>query len=239
MKHSIKRDDAVSPVVGVMLMLVVTIIIAAVVSGFAGGLAGGVQSTPQASIVATEIVVNEAYDAVKTNLDTGGADWSANPVVDKCSDVYIVFEHKGGDGINLNNIEIHIGSVQYVHEKTIIANSLMPDQDEGRTGNKTFIQSAFSNGWSQYICGFPDSAIMISPGSKFVLHADYVREGVETRGGRAHESFKRISWRPDGAADAFSVQAGDYLTYDIIDRNSKKSISSGRILVRDFSVASS
>jgi len=34
-------DDAVSPVVGVMLMLVVTIIIAAVVSGFAGGLIGG------------------------------------------------------------------------------------------------------------------------------------------------------------------------------------------------------
>ena len=35
------NDDAVSPVVGVMLMLVVTIIIAAVVSGFAGGLIGG------------------------------------------------------------------------------------------------------------------------------------------------------------------------------------------------------
>ena len=34
----IKNDQAVSPVVGVMLMLVVTIIIATVVSGFAGGL---------------------------------------------------------------------------------------------------------------------------------------------------------------------------------------------------------
>jgi len=34
------RDDGVSPVVGVMLMLVVTIIIAAVVSGFSGGLLG-------------------------------------------------------------------------------------------------------------------------------------------------------------------------------------------------------
>ena len=32
------KENAVSPVVGVMLMLVVTIIIAAVVSGFAGGL---------------------------------------------------------------------------------------------------------------------------------------------------------------------------------------------------------
>jgi archaeal type IV pilus assembly protein PilA len=36
-----QKDRAVSPVVGVMLMLVVTIIVAAVVSGFAGGLIGG------------------------------------------------------------------------------------------------------------------------------------------------------------------------------------------------------
>ncbi len=39
-------EEGVSPVVGVMLMLVVTIIIAAVVSGFAGGLTGGAQSAP-------------------------------------------------------------------------------------------------------------------------------------------------------------------------------------------------
>ena len=37
----IHGEEAVSPVVGVMLMLVVTIIIAAVVSGYAGGLVGG------------------------------------------------------------------------------------------------------------------------------------------------------------------------------------------------------
>lgn len=45
-----QKDEAVSPVVGVMLMLVVTIIIAAVVSGFAGGLAGGTKTAPQAAI---------------------------------------------------------------------------------------------------------------------------------------------------------------------------------------------
>lgn len=45
MKNS--RENAISPVVGVMLMLVVTIIIAAVISGFAGGLMGeGQQSAP-------------------------------------------------------------------------------------------------------------------------------------------------------------------------------------------------
>jgi FlaG/FlaF family flagellin (archaellin) len=47
------REHAVSPVVGVMLMLVVTIIIAAVVSGFAGGLVKTQTKTPQATISAT------------------------------------------------------------------------------------------------------------------------------------------------------------------------------------------
>jgi FlaG/FlaF family flagellin (archaellin) len=43
----IRNESAVSPVIAVMLMLVVTIIIAAVVSAFAGGLTGGHQKAPQ------------------------------------------------------------------------------------------------------------------------------------------------------------------------------------------------
>jgi hypothetical protein len=46
------KEHAVSPVVGVMLMLVVTIIIAAVVSGFAGGMAKGQTKVPTATIQA-------------------------------------------------------------------------------------------------------------------------------------------------------------------------------------------
>ena len=47
MKKS-NKEDAVSPVIGVMLMLVVTIVIAAVVAAFAGGLGGDVESAPAA-----------------------------------------------------------------------------------------------------------------------------------------------------------------------------------------------
>ncbi|MDD4300114.1 MAG: type IV pilin N-terminal domain-containing protein [Methanomicrobium sp.] len=46
-------NEAVSPVVGVMLMLVVTIIIAAVVSGFAGSMTGTVSSPSQISLKGT------------------------------------------------------------------------------------------------------------------------------------------------------------------------------------------
>ena len=48
-----KNESAVSPVVGVMLMLVVTIIIAAVVAAFSGGLSSGTTKAPQAAIQAT------------------------------------------------------------------------------------------------------------------------------------------------------------------------------------------
>lgn len=41
-----KREDAVSPVVGVMLMLVVTIIIAAMAASFAGGLSANEKIAP-------------------------------------------------------------------------------------------------------------------------------------------------------------------------------------------------
>jgi len=50
MQNRTSNERAVSPVVGVMLMLVVTIIIAAVVSAFAGGLGGTKEKAPSASI---------------------------------------------------------------------------------------------------------------------------------------------------------------------------------------------
>ncbi|MBN2735266.1 MAG: type IV pilin N-terminal domain-containing protein [Methanomicrobiaceae archaeon] len=51
---SFKENElAVSPVIGIMLMLVVTIIIAAVVSGFAGGMMQTKETAPQAAISGT------------------------------------------------------------------------------------------------------------------------------------------------------------------------------------------
>lgn len=75
-----KKNDnsAVSPVVGVMLMLVVTIIIAAVVSGFAGGLGGGSGKAPQASVDCT------------VDLDSH----------------QFIFEHKGGDAFALKDVKV-------------------------------------------------------------------------------------------------------------------------------------
>lgn len=72
-----KNEGAVSPVVGVMLMLVVTIIIAAVVSAFAGGVTQNSPKAPQISLGA------EAHNGS-----------------------YILLDHKGGDALSGASITI-------------------------------------------------------------------------------------------------------------------------------------
>jgi len=80
------NESAVSPVVGVMLMLVVVIIIAAVVSAFAGGMGSGQKVTPSASI---SVRIDTAMD------DTMGG-----------TTTKMVFEHLSGDPIRSQDIKI-------------------------------------------------------------------------------------------------------------------------------------
>jgi flagellin-like protein len=56
-------DRAVSPVIGVILMVAITVILAAVIGTFVLGLGGSVQSAPQAS-----------FDCNGGDLDHGGGD---------------------------------------------------------------------------------------------------------------------------------------------------------------------
>lgn len=68
MRKALLNDHGVSPVVGVMLMLVVTIIIAAVVSAFAGGLSESTPKPTQLSIGA------EVHDGSHIIIDFKGGD---------------------------------------------------------------------------------------------------------------------------------------------------------------------
>lgn len=102
------REDAVSPVVGVMLMLVVTIIIAAVVSGFAGGLAQNTKAAPQASIAVT---IDTAVDDTMGGFDTK-----------------MMFKHLSGDPLDTKDLKIltyYTNKTGYVykHEQTGSSNA--------------------------------------------------------------------------------------------------------------------
>ena len=64
MKKS-NKEDAVSPVIGVMLMLVVTIVIAAVVAAFATGMGADVNMAPAAAL---DVVVYDDGNVVLTHV---------------------------------------------------------------------------------------------------------------------------------------------------------------------------
>jgi len=66
-KKADKTDPAVSPVVGIMLMLTVTLILAAIISGFTGGIAKSQSKPPQLLFEAS--MVNDSVDYKNSFLD--------------------------------------------------------------------------------------------------------------------------------------------------------------------------
>ena len=233
--YNFHRNSAVSPVVGVMLMLVVTIIIAAVVSAFAGGLSGSQTKTPQATIVAEEFHVGGTYDLTNQSAGFGkGVPAPHNTATDGAADVYILFEHKGGDPINLANVELKVSSLQKPAEKSTISNANTPLADthtfESPTtdvvsiGDKSLI-AGFSKDWSKYMERYPDHGTIIQAGGKFVVHADYVAN---------YKGAVSVNWLKNDGTYPFFVNSGDVLTYQIMDKPSGKMITSGQIAVPEI-----
>ena len=83
MKHLKIKEDAASPVIGVMLMLVVTVVIAAVIAGFATGMAGDSTATTPMALLEVD------------NPQLTGEYLNTFDIV-----------HKGGDEMILENIQI-------------------------------------------------------------------------------------------------------------------------------------
>jgi FlaG/FlaF family flagellin (archaellin) len=227
------HDSAVSPVVGVMLMLVVTIIIAAVVSAFAGGLGGSQVKTPQATIVADEFHIGGTYDLTNQSLGFDKGVPAPRTPSNGATDVYILFEHKGGDPINLANIELKVSSLQKPAEKSTISNANSPltnanasvlGKDATGIGDKSLI-AGFSKNWSKYMERYPDHGTIIQPGGKFVVHADYVAN---------YKGAVSVNWLKNDGTYPFFVNSGDVLTYQIMDKPSGKMITSGQISVPEI-----
>jgi flagellin-like protein len=53
--YRLKREDAVSPVIGVILMVAITVILAAVIAAFVFGMAGGVTKTKTVAATARQM----------------------------------------------------------------------------------------------------------------------------------------------------------------------------------------
>ena len=96
LKALINDDDAVSPVIGVILMVAITVILAAVIASFVLGLGDQAQqTTPQASF-------SFDYDS----STTGSGDFSKT----LGSDGELTITHDGGDTIEAGRIDITDGT---------------------------------------------------------------------------------------------------------------------------------
>ncbi|WP_421909989.1 type IV pilin N-terminal domain-containing protein [Methanolacinia petrolearia] len=123
------NNSGVSPVVGVMMMLVVTIIIATVVSAFSGGLTSGQTKAPQANIKGT-FSVSEGM----TISHAGG---------DSLATKDLIFTIRDGDTFGPN---LESSTAQTLDMTTINVNT--PDRGSGqmRTVDGAFYMTSFNSG---------------------------------------------------------------------------------------------
>ena len=93
------KDDAVSPVIGVMLMLSITIIIAAVLMAFAGGMADTKPATPSVDLSAEFV---KSGEGIVLRLSHNGGD-ALNPKDIRVT-AYVTTETASGEQLIIKDI---------------------------------------------------------------------------------------------------------------------------------------
>ncbi|ELZ23480.1 hypothetical protein C475_14443 [Halosimplex carlsbadense 2-9-1] len=142
LKQLLNDDDAVSPVIGVILMVAITVILAAVIASFVLGLGNQAQQgAPTATI---------GFDYEQTDADAGGNSYG-----------YLTVSHDGGDTIS--NEELYIRGSGFHNDwdnsddTSLPANSGSYTPTEDTTGD-AYLGSAGS--WPAVAGSGDDSAIV-------------------------------------------------------------------------------
>jgi len=152
------NETGVSPVVGVMLMLVVVIIIAAIVSGFAGSMVSGQKKLPQASIQGKFSVSNGMQI-----IHAGG-----DPVA--LNDVNFVIRDNSVFGPNVEQT-----TTQMLNKNNITNGNSIPIMNPDGTVNIT----SFNSGDTLYVNATCSSCNSLQP---IVAPADYDGSSVTYSG---------------------------------------------------------
>lgn len=164
----LEKENAVSPVVGVMLMLVVTIIIAAVVAAFASGLGTTTTTTPVASyeftIHASKSLATDTYPVTLKvlagdSIDTNDLQMIISYTVPKTyhgselmnAGKVIIHTIDGSiDPITANNLKTTVEGYPFTHQTTAYSYALYP-YTGGFKQSSFFGKTTFVPGKSYYI----------------------------------------------------------------------------------------
>lgn len=176
-----KSDDAVSPVIGVMLMLVITVVIAGVIAAFGTGMVGETESAPN---VVLDVKILEYYQAIP---NCGGPDFQ--------------IRHVSGDPLDTNDIEIQIawthGTTSYYSTYSAAAfnekyqNGLAPTANIGawtrmqpmyvkvdNVPNNPGLDYKYGSNNRDYYFG----DVILTPGMRLTTSADMLKLGAEAVG---------------------------------------------------------
>ncbi|MDD2473836.1 MULTISPECIES: type IV pilin N-terminal domain-containing protein [unclassified Methanoculleus] len=214
------NEDAVSPVIGVMLMIVVTIIIAATVSAFSTGFVSDTHTAPQTQV---------AYVGVLTGP------------IDGLGEIGLVFENKGGETLLLSDLELHLKSTMAGGDEASIAYADAPSETyrEVTAPNEVRLSEDFTYRMKKVgVLNDVRNATTVAnskikAGDRFIIHADrYITNGDSTYGRVAYVADRRGLGAPPGAPPYSSgeFEVSGRTAYTLIDRNTGTAISSGTLV---------
>ena len=212
MNSTKRKDSAVSPVIGVMLMIVVTIIIAAIVSAFAGDLSGGndKKTAPMASIQCQ----------IQVTGYTSG--YPSNAV--------LTMEHLSGDAINTQYLRIIVSHTNAfgtpLQQRTIVPGYLV----SGFTNSTSTSTSA-------YVPYLTDAKVG-EVGSPQVNFGNYVwtpGQIITTGsipGGAGFVGITGINFPTSSSSSEANFKPGDIINVKLIDTNTQKTIMDQDVTVQ-------
>ncbi|MDD1730445.1 MAG: type IV pilin N-terminal domain-containing protein [Methanospirillum sp.] len=138
-----KSDDAVSPVIGVILMVAITVILAAVIAAFVFGMAGNVDKTKVVSVVGervntTSTIGNNNGFIKITNY--GGQD--ASKLVNGSGSSVFVVKINGADATPSTDLTDAVGTIGYYQ---------VPGTQKGAGQDDVSVTAVFQDGKSAVI----------------------------------------------------------------------------------------
>ena len=169
-----KSDDAVSPVVGVMLMVVITVVIAAVITTFATGVATDAEAAPSAVF---DVKIYDYYQALDTS---GGPDFHITQL--------------SGDAVDTKDLKIQL-SWEYngkSYFSTYSADSFKSQYPEGVDGGggvdrmqpmyvKTVVNGNMRDDYGSSNLDYYFGDVILKPGMRLTATADHLRDNTKNK----------------------------------------------------------
>jgi len=188
-------EYAVSPVVGVMLMLVVTIIIAAVVAAYGGGIASGQSRTPQANV--------KGIFSVSDGMTITNAGGDSLPVKD------LVFTIRDGPTFGAN---LESSTAQNLNMTTILVKTSRTNgrgEMPMRTGDGTLYMSSFNPGDIVRIAATDTTCNRFQPAVAPTDFSTYVAADGYTYTGSQSASWSYCIRNQDNIGKSFVLEVSD------------------------------